>query len=87
LALNLSIFNQFPHIESLNFVGFNFNCDIADLAWLVPMQGLKELRFQPYGYIASELGTSVYDSPGKVRKFQVRICSEAKIPLPAHLIG
>jgi hypothetical protein len=72
-------------MESLNFEDFNFNCDIAELAWLVPIQNLQSLRLKTCGYIASKLGTSVYDSPGKVRKLQVKICSEAKIPLPSHL--
>ncbi len=69
----------------LNFDDFDFHCNLAELAWLVPMENLQSLLFYPRGNMSHVLDGGVYDSIKKVKDLQQKICKEAKIKPPAHL--
>jgi hypothetical protein len=57
------------------------------LTWLVPIENLEGLWFYPRGSLSYTLGSSIYDSARKIKALQLKICQEAKITPPAHLLG
>lgn len=86
-VFDLSCLSQFTSVISLSFNEFDFQCPIEELAWLVPMKDLQNLVFYPRGNMSNFLNGGVYDSEKKVKMLQQRICQEAKIKLPLHLIA
>jgi len=84
---DLYAFSQFKSVISLNFSEFDFHCKLEELAWLVPMENLQSLVFYPRGNMSHILNGGVYDSATKVKALQLKICKEAKIKPPLHLIG
>lgn len=82
---DLYALSQFKTLTSLNFDEFDFHCNLAELAWLVPMENLQSLVFYPRGNMSHVLDGGVYDSIKKVKALQLKICKEAKIKPPAHL--
>ena len=87
VAFDVSTLNQFTNLQTLNFVDFNMDCSMVDLAWLVGIEDLQGLWFTPRGVMAYRLGSSVYDSPRKVAELQKKICAAAAIAPPAHLLA
>lgn len=84
---DLHVFNQFKSVISLNFSEFDFHCKLEELAWLVPMENLQSLVFYPRGNMSHILNGGVYDSATKVKALLLKVCKEAKIKTPPHLIG
>jgi hypothetical protein len=85
--VDLYAFNQFKSVVSLNFSEFDFHCKLEELAWLVPMENLQSLVFYPRGNMSHILNGGVYDSASKVKALLLKVCKEAKIKPPSHLIG
>jgi hypothetical protein len=82
---DLFALSQFKTLTAMNFDEFDFHCNLAELAWLVPMENLQSLVFYPRGNMSHVLDGGVYDSIKKVKALQQKICKEAKIKPPAHL--
>lgn len=82
---DMSLFNQFKNLHELSFVDYNIRCELVELLWLVPISTLQGLWFTPRGSMSYSIGSSVFDSPKKVRDLQLKICTAAKIKPPAHL--
>ena len=86
-VFDLSCLGQFTSVVSMSFNEFDFQCTIEELAWLVPMKDLQNLVFYPRGNMSNFLNGGVYDSAKKVKALQLRVCQEAKIKVPAHLMA
>ncbi|MBU3580468.1 hypothetical protein ICN19_00390 [Polynucleobacter sp. AP-Capit-er-40B-B4] len=84
---DLASINQLRNLHTLSLREYDINCSFDSLVWLVPIQNLQGLWFYPRGNLSYKLGSSIYDSPGKVRELQLRICQEAKLPPPPHLLA
>lgn len=83
---DLFVLNQFQKVVALSFAEFDFHCKLEELAWLVPMENLQSLVFYPRGNMSHILDGGVYDSMNKVKALLQKICKEAKIKMPSHLI-
>ncbi len=83
--IDMTVFQQFKTLESLNFGDFDFSSKVEALTWLVNLQGLQSVVFYARGNMSHTLDGGVYDSPKKVKALQLRVCQEAKIKPPAHL--
>jgi hypothetical protein len=57
----------------------------SDLRWIVGLTGLRSLRLLPRSAEASRWGTSVFDSPSKVRRLQRQVCEAYDMRFPGHL--
>jgi len=86
-TFDLASFNQFKNLRTLSFADFDISSKIDGLTWLVPIENLEGLWFYPRGNLSYTLGSSIYDNARKVKALQLKICQEAKIPPPAHLLG
>ncbi len=88
VAFDLASITKFENLNTLDFSEYNFSCDTGSLSWIVDFKDLKGLWFYPHGSMSYRLkqGTSIYDTPGKIKKLQLSICAEAKIPTPVHLL-
>jgi len=88
VPFDLASIPKIKNLNTLDFSEYNFTCDTGSLSWLVQFKDLKGLWFYPHGSMSYRLkqGTSIYDTPGKIKKLQLSICTEAKLPPPAHLI-
>ncbi|MBU3617260.1 hypothetical protein [Polynucleobacter sp. JS-Polo-80-F4] len=86
-TFDLASFNQFKNLRTLSFVEFNISSKMEGLTWLVPIENLEGLWFYPRGSLSYTLGSSIYDSARKIKALQLKICQEAKITPPAHLLG
>jgi hypothetical protein len=84
---DLNELSLFKSVISLNFSEFDFHCKLEELAWLINMELLQSLIFYPRGNMSHILNGGVYDSATKVKALQLKICKEAKIKPPIHLIS
>jgi hypothetical protein len=84
--IDMTVFQQFKTLESLNFGDFDFSSKVEALTWLVNLQGLQSVVFYARGNMSHTLDGGVYDSPKKVKALQLRVCQEAKIKVPGHLV-
>jgi internalin A len=84
-SFDLSGFNKFKNLRTLSFLEYDFSCAVSALVWLVQIPDLQSVWFYPRGSMSHRLGSSIYDTPNKVRALQLRICQEAKVAPPAHL--
>ena len=84
---DLMALGQFQTVQSLQFDEFDFSCSIAELTWLVQMQKLESLAFYSRGNMSHMLDGGIFDSPRKVKDLQLKICQEAKIGPPSHVVG
>lgn len=57
----------------------------SDLRWIVGLTTMRSLRLLPRSAEASRWGTSVFDSPVKVRRLQRQVCEAYGLGLPGHL--
>ncbi len=84
---DLMVLGQFQTVQSLQFDEFDFSCSLEELTWLVQLQKLENLTFYPRGNMSHRLDGGVFDSPRKVKALQLKICQEAKIKPPSHVVG
>jgi len=85
-SFDFASFNQFKNLRTLSFAEFDISSKIEGLTWLIPIKNLEGLWFSARGNLSFTLGSSIYDSARKVRALQLKICQEAKIAPPAHLL-
>lgn len=85
-TFDFASFNQFKNLRTLSFAEFDISSKIEGLSWLIPIEKLEGLWFSSRGNLSYTLGSSIYDSSKKVRALQLKICQEAKIVPPTHLL-
>ena len=85
-SFDFASFNQFINLQTLSFAELDIRSKIEGLTWLIPIKNLEGLWFSARGNLSFTLGSSIYDSARKVRALQLKICQEAKIAPPAHLL-
>lgn len=84
---DLNALSLLKSVIGMNFSEFDFHCKLEELAWLIPMENLQSLVFYPRGNMSHILNGGVYDSATKVKALLLKVCKEAKIKTPPHLIG